>query len=353
MVKLRPSSFPALSQCPKFEPGFSEYLGPGNVRHSALPKMFNGDPNALKGVPEDQADGLQWAVDYIRLKAPLSDYPVEFEKPVSIITADFEEIPGTADTACGRHLFDLKWRRKDYTAQMACYALARIQDGYKEVTVHVLYADSKTVEIIEFDEESASRIVEKVIANVKNPEATETPCDYCGWCARKVTCPTLNKMALTVANGREDWKLENYHPSEIEDPAQMAKALVLAGFLKKWAESVKFHALDMWKKKGIAIPDCELKERKGKRQASDLEAIFHAVGLEPKQFLACCEIRFATSVKDKTKIGLENAYAAAKGIPVEAAKRELKNKLEPFIKAAQPSLSVVPIKQTEELEGEE
>lgn len=352
---IRPSSLPALAQCPKFEGGSSEFALEGTNRHRVLSEIWNGNTDALNKLPEDQRDGVQWAVDYIRLHAPLSDYLINFEARGVFITDDFDEVPGSIDAECGPVIFDLKWRMRDYGAQMAAYALIKLaRQKWDQIEIRVLFAESQTAQVYKLTEDEARAVVEPIIKRAKDTNATEKPCDYCGWCAKRLSCPALNAMAQTVANGREDWKLEQYHASEIAQPEQMAKALTLARHLKQWIKGVEHFAKEMVIKQGVAIPGHELKERKGKRQCTDLNGVFNALGLAPEQFLQCCDIRWRTNTKTPDRPGIENVYAKANGLALAAATRQLKRTLEPYITTSKPSQSLVPIKSENEIEeGEE
>lgn len=348
---IRPSSLPALAFCPRFESGSSEYAEDGTKRHIAMAKLFADDKTWADDLKdEDQQDAVQWAVDYIKLKAPLGDYPINFEFEGKFITDDFEELLGHIDAECGPVLFDLKWRFRDYSAQMAAYSLIKYaKRQWKEIEVHILFGESRRVERYKITEDAARQIVEPIIAKAKDPNAEAKLCDYCGWCANKLKCPTFNAPAQAAINGREDWKLQTWHPSQIDDPAQMVRALVAVPYLRKLADSIQYHALEMWTKKGIQIEGCQLKERKGKRRVSDLTAAFNASGLDVNEFLACCDVRWTTNPKTPERPGLENTYAKHHGIPLASAKREIRKKLEPIIVTGAPSQSVVPIKAIEDL----
>lgn len=341
---IRPSSLPALALSPLFEGGSSEFAAAGTIRHRALGKLFSDDPDALKGVPEDQVDGLMWAVEYIKLHAPTLDYPIAFEQPRAFVTSDFEEIRGTPDAVCGPHIFDLKWRQFDYTAQMACYALMVLQqESFTSVTIHVLYAESQRFERFTIDEPSALAIVEPIIARVK--EATVCAISqYCNWCSKKLKCELFNAPALAAVEAREDWKLSSWHPSKLDDPEELAKLARALPLLRKLVESASYHLREAWEKKGIVIPGCKRQERPGKRICTDANGLFNAVGLDAETFLKCASIRWASSKKDPNQLGIENAYAAANGISLAAAKREVKRKSEPFVKQGAPTVSIVPLK---------
>jgi hypothetical protein len=355
---IRPSSLPALAQCPRFEAGSSDFAEAGTVRHRALGKLYSGDPGALDGLPEEDTDGVKWAIDYIKLHAPTSDHSVFFEQKQIALLPDFTEISGTPDVTCGNHLFDLKWRERDYAAQMACYALMMIQGGVTgNVTVHILYAERQRYERYEIDEESALRIIEPILARAKDPKAKENPCEYCSFCAKKVTCKARVSVAVQVSEGYTDGaiKLSSFHPSKIATAEEMAVLLRMREILAPWCDSVQHHADKMWLKDGQQIPGCELKESKGKRYFTDLQGALSASELPVEKFLPCCTARFTSSKDDPGKPGIEDVFYAenkASFATKAAAKRHITKKLEPFI--ARPASKFHVVTTSNQLtEGEE
>jgi hypothetical protein len=357
---IRPSSLPPLAQCPCFVPGESEFQEPGDLRHKALAKLWTGDETLLDRLPEEDADGVRWAKEYISLKAATSDYPIDFERSDSFLTSDFDEIKGTPDVVCGPDLFDLKWRERDYTAQMAAYALMILQKGqFEEITVHLLFAQSQRTQVFKLDLESAIRIVETIIRAAKDPERKPNPCSYCSWCASQLTCSAHIQMAGTAAKGYSDGKLDisSWHPSQVATAEDMAVMLQVAELLQSWVKSVKFHADKMWMKDGMQIPGCTLKESKGKRYVTDLQGVLDATQLPVEKLLPCCTVRFTSSKDSPDKPGLEETYHAhqkEQGITVAkaASKRELNKKIDAYVKRGEPKFHVVTNKSTEE-EGEE
>lgn len=332
-MTLRASSLPALKECPSFESGSTEWTESGTDRHAALRAHFEGDDTLLDLLPEDERSAVLWAADYIRVHANTTDHPMTWEQGITVILDDFSEIPGTPDAVCHTDIFDLKWRLRDYNAQMAHYAAARFQElpGIETIRVHLLFGCFKRAEVLTFTRESALQIVATIAEKVRNnPEPT--PCSYCGWCAKRVTCAALNERAQTVAAGREDWKLAQYHASEITSPAEMAKALQLAALLEKWAKAVRHFAKEMVLKQGITLPGYELKTEAGKSSCADVIGAFNASGLTAEEFLQCCEIRLETSKTNPAKRGLTDVLKAKKNISKAAAKRELKKALEPYMR---------------------
>lgn len=340
---IRPSSLPALSQCPCFESGSSEYTEDGTERHHALTEHFAGDDSRLEFMEEDQAAAVRWAAEYIRIHAPMSDHPIDFEKKLRMDDDEMNEITGTPDVVCGSHLFDLKWRHSDYTAQMAAYVCMMFTANPKleTVTVHLLFGAFKRAETFRLDWATAAEIIHPIIERARNPERVPALCDYCGWCKLKLTCPAFNVRVDAVVKARPDWELEQYETAFITEGPEMAKALRVARKLAKWCEAVEWRAKELWTKEGVQIPGFELRERQAKQYITDVAAAFNLSGLPQDKFLACCEPRLNTSKTFAEKLGIIDEYAKLTEISKAAAKREVLRKLEPVIKRGNPTLSLV------------
>lgn len=353
---IRPSSLPALAQCPKFEGGSSEFADQGSRRHHALRSHFDGDDSLLDALPDDDRDGITWAAEQIRLRAPLADHPINFERPGVFLTSNFDEVRGTLDADCGPTLFDLKWRPRDYGPQLAAYSLFKFgTERWPEIECHILFAENQTVERYKIDEASARNIVEPIIERAKDPAAQPARCDYCGWCAKKLTCPAFNEPALSVVGGREDWPLEKWHTSEITDPEQMRRALTAVPFLRRWCDAVEYHADQMTLTNGIQIPGTVIKESKGKTYATDLQGILNVTQLSVEKFLKCATVRMKSSKDEPDKLGIVDVFHDEnKGsfTSKAAAERALKKKIEPYTARGKSNFHVRPIKQIEEGESE-
>lgn len=340
---IRPSSLPALAQCPCFESGSSEYAEDGTERHRALTEHFAGDDSRLLMMDDEQADGVRWAAEYIKIHAPMMDHPIHFERTLTMLDADLDEMRGTPDAVCGGDLFDLKWRERDYTAQMSAYAVMMFETNpdLSSVTVHLLFGAFRRHETFRLDEKSARAIVDPIISCAKNPDRKPSPCDYCSWCALKLTCSAYKERVDAVVAGREDWKLETYDTEFITDGKEMGKALRLARRMKKWCEAVEWRADVLWNREGVPIDGFERKERQGRQFITDVTTAFSLSGLPQDKFLACCDVRLNTSKKYPDKLGVIDTYAKQTEISKSGAKRELLKKLEPVIKRGNPTVSLV------------
>lgn len=350
---VRPSSLVMLAECPKFESAPSEAATAGLVRHQALAAYLQGNQSAFEemkitvptpprrseqkaheniaeyvnnpseeSVSTQTVDGVEnliWAADYIKLKAPLQDFPLVVETKKQTVLPIGMPISGTPDFVCGSHIFDLKWRYRDYTPQMACYALMLISDGnFNSVTCHVLYAQPQTIQTLQFDAGTAWQVIKPIITKLNEPFAAPTPCEYCGWCAKKQTCEALIQQVNIALASNPEWNLPQWHSSKIESADEMGLALKIARTLAKWCESVEHHAKEMAIKKGIVASDFELFSRKGNRYISDVIEAFQKAGLPQEEFLKTCSVRPRV---------LFDLYATFHGMSRYAAEKEVQRKL--------------------------
>lgn len=332
-----------MAACPRFESNpqsDTTYTSQGTARHRALADAFfdgpgGGEEKALAGLPADEVDQVKWAIDYIRVKAPMSDHPLEVEQRRFFLDADFDEIYGTPDIVCGNVIFDLKWREANYLEQMAAYALMLLQAGHELVYVHVLYAERKRAEVITFDLSKAHEIVFPIIDRVEDPTLPPVACDYCGWCAKQLTCPAVVKTLNKVIEHRDDFNLEQWHSSEIKTAEEMGKALRIARVVSEWCESVEHHAKEMAIKLGMVPTGFSIQHRQGNRFITSLNDAFARSGLPQEAFLGACEIKLSK---------LAEAYAEANFMKKAPAERELEAKLGDIVQRKASTVTLVTAK---------
>jgi hypothetical protein len=319
-MKLRASSLPALSKCGvwKSKPFDTALTLIGNDRHDAFEAALKlNDRTKLEALPATEAEGVEWAIDYVKANASDS-WPMEFEDS-GIIHFDDVKLTGRWDLVNGPHGFDLKNQLpadgKSYAPQLALYAMMiMVRDDLPSFTYHVLYAAPKIAKVIEFTREGCERIVGEVIANVHKAEAT--PCSYCSWCDRASTCPALNETAITVGKEYSN-ELSLYNPKELDNPANLARALKLSRALKPWAEDIERRA----KKaavSGIRLEGFKLQQRSLPTQVGDLNEAFNLAGLPAEDFMGCCKLTLGK---------LYDAFASANDVTKTEAKREVQARL--------------------------
>ncbi len=340
-----------LAQCPRFTSGVSgQYAEIGTRRHKLLRRMFDADftDDEATGMAEEDVAGIKWAVDYIRVHAPMSDYHLSWESPLSIEWDDFSTINGTPDCTCGPDLFDFKWRARDYTAQMAAYALGMTQRGHPVVNVHLLFGATQRAEKFTLTESACRQILAPILESVASASPQPTPCDYCGWCQDRLVCPALLGTAEKVANGYAQEPI-SWHPSKMITPEEIAMGLtVWRTILKPWGDSMEWHALESAQKLGLKLPGYELKTKRGREYCSDVARAFQSAGLPQETFLQCCDLRLNTSKSYPDKIGIRDAYAKQNGLALAPAKRELARRLQECMGRGNDSMQLVPTKQQHE-----
>lgn len=294
-----PSRLNLLRKCEKFEnrppdPDRHSVMSRGTAMHETLAESLLGKRTELSG---KDGEGVAWARDFILSRHKPEELKVETK--LHLLDEDMNEVTaGTPDVWVppqiegGRaFLYDFKTGEgHDYSTQMKAYAsMAGYVSGAEVVEVSVLYADKKSAVTTHVHTESARQEIIALIDRVKKGEGKETPNDFCGWCAKASTCPALTQRALAVADGREDWRLENYHSSQISTAVEMGKALHLAKLLEKWCESVHYHATKL-AESGIIPDGYEYARRSGSRYVADIQKAFERSGLTPAEFMACCSV---------------------------------------------------------------
>lgn len=323
-----------LAACPRWESaGGNADTSAGEARHIALSRALSNDPDPYRGLSEEDAAEVEWAAEYIRCKAPTSEHPLRIEFHVNPLQDDFTplfESGGRLDVACGPVLFDLKNKVRNYTAQMAAYALAMFQEhGWESVEVHLLFAETKTAQVIKLTEARCHEIIDPIIAAVRDPLSQPQACEYCGWCARKLTCSALLTPAATIARAREElspevkasfeaWIGDGAHTSKIDDPALMGAVLKVARVLADWCEAAEYRAKDMALKQGLVPAGFKLQTRQGNRFITSVADAFPLVGLPQAEFLKACEVKLSSLVE---------AYATFHGQKKAPAERDVQNKL--------------------------
>jgi hypothetical protein len=280
----------------------------GTMRHEALAALLRGDETPLAGMETDQADAVRWAAEHVLGSAPTSLFPIQTELRINPVDEDFQPYfpnGGSIDVACGDRLYDLKWRQRDYNAQCAAYALGYLDmTGLDQISFTLLFGATKRAVTRSWTRAEAQDAIGEILANARRPDAQPTPCDYCAWCAKVTTCPALLARANAVAAGRDDYGVSQWHGSKIETADDMGAALDLARAVKKWAESIDHHAMELAVKRGVVATGYALATRKGNRTVSDVVAAFGALsrlGVSQLDFLALCGVSLTDLIEYEGK----------------------------------------------------
>lgn len=171
-------------------------------------------PSTLNDV---DAEAVQWALN--ELKNLPEGWSTQTHESQCRITVPGIPRPGTADAVNlkGRWIADLKSGQiYNYEAQMAAYCLGLMHEHLETSwTAYLLFCDQQRVVTHYFTWDTARDIVNAAIANIGKPP---TPCDYCDWCAKRLTCPPRVAAATTaLATTDQTFQLILQDPERLGD----------------------------------------------------------------------------------------------------------------------------------------
>ena len=242
-MKVRHSSLPKLALCGQYEgsPGTSAAASRGTMldehfRHAWTTSEF---PN--RDLSEEDASAVRWAINECLKLGGIADGLTTAEHQCRIFTAGIEH-RGTADGVAlkGRWLIDLKSGQVyDYTGQMAAYALGLMEVHFEqEWTTHLLFCDQQKVVTQHWTYMSARETVQAILDNVGTAPKEN---DYCGWCAKSLTCPARIKSsdhALSVMDGIQPKTPQDHGFLQLlEDPVRIGKFLAACSTLDDFREA--------------------------------------------------------------------------------------------------------------------
>lgn len=318
----RPSSLPALRVSPRFQPSSAgDAATLGADRHAALECLLNGSSDLLNILRDEDIAGVKWSHEYIVNNAPMADYVLETERKLELFRSGMPIMKGTADVICGDHLFDMKWRERDYDPQLAAYALALMQARKSDtVTVHILFAETQFAKCYTLTKTQAEDIVFPILDNVMHPSTVCVQSEYCNWCKLVTVCPVLIGSVNAVAE-----KLEVALIEDIENltPSRLGATLSMIEAVTTWAEAAKEKIRDL-ALMGNPIEGYEVVERKGSREIapSNINAAFGLLNIPVERFMQACKVSITN---------LESALAETQGLSKKDATNALNEALDGII----------------------
>lgn len=156
---------------------------------------------------------------------------------------------GTMDAVSvrGRWLADLKsGQRHNYREQMAAYALGCMTEHMEtQWTAHLLFCDQKEVISETFTFSEARAIVQAAVDNVGKPPKLN---EYCGWCAKSLTCPArvdANWKALTETASGMPVEQDAGFLAMLADPERLGLFLTRAKVFDDFREAAEAKAREL------------------------------------------------------------------------------------------------------------
>jgi len=276
---IRHSALPKLAQCPCYES--NPVAGPAAERGSRMDAAFRA---LLQGKPvtetltTEELEAVMWAVDTARDIADGADIEAE-EVNLKVNTPGIDH-EGTEDARCESEAisFDLKsGSLRSYYEQAAAYALGNIERTFEESwTFVLLFCDQREFTRLEFTHAQAAAVVSDVVASATDPNAQPRACEYCGWCAKKDTCPARTAPVVDTLAVVETpaVSLEALKAELVGDPQRLGKFLQQAALFVDFYDEVKTAAkVDM--EAGVNVPGWKLQKESG-REFFDRIAIVRA-----------------------------------------------------------------------------
>jgi hypothetical protein len=262
-MKIRHSSLPKLALCGQFEgaAGNSSAASRGTMLDGVFRDAWvSGElPRELN---DDDTAAICWALNQCILLGGGADGLTTQESQCRIETSGIEH-KGTADGVAlkGKWLIDLKSGQVyDYTGQMAAYALGLMETHFEqEWTTHLLFCDQQKMVTQHWTYTSAKETVQRILDNVGTAPVQN---DYCGWCAKSLTCPARvasKDSALVTVAGLAPTVQDEAFLSLLNDPDRLGQFLAACQTLEDFRDAAKEKAHGLLEA-GIKVPGWRLQK---------------------------------------------------------------------------------------------
>jgi len=256
--------------------------------------------NDFTGLDEDQIRWVEWCQKYVadqKLENGTWHTEVRVEIPgVTWGTADLLFLQ--RDKA---HIFDYKFGAHQVdppydNLQIKAYVAGTMHTfAVSEVVAHIVQPRCDFAESAYFDDQMLI-MLESEIRGIVDAASAEVPeqrvNDMCQFCGKRAECNALGQVALTTAKQYSALTMpEQFHPSKITDPEQMAHAKAIAAVLEPWIKSVKHHSNAM-AARGIEVPGYHVRNKAGRLSLSAVDlAVDVAKGIvDPSSLAAACSL---------------------------------------------------------------
>ncbi|HPA21040.1 MAG TPA: DUF2800 domain-containing protein [Verrucomicrobiae bacterium] len=322
---LSPSAFPKWAECAHYEPSREpgEEAERGTRLHAAYAAVMGGDKGAIDGLPGDDGRAVEWAVaETLRL---FGGPPESVERKLPYYDSEGELYFGTADAVCGEQIADLKTGQiRDYAAQMAAYALAIMDIKWaRGATTHLLFCDGREVVTREWTAEEAIAAVMPIIAArrdaLEGKGPGPRPCEYCGWCGRRDTCPAYAAQIAPAEAAIVSPEAFEFS-AVLADPERLGRFLTACRLLRcDYEERAQARAREVIGSGG-RVPGWTIQRRKGRESLAPgvLDDIIHRHGW--RVLIECASVSIP-KLRKQPGIALEPGQVI-EGEPTEALVEE-------------------------------
>jgi|688.fasta_scaffold231117_2 hypothetical protein len=248
-MNIRHSSLPKLALCGQYQgaPGTSPAAERGTKLDQAFRHAWVHGEFPDWELCEEDAQAVRWTINQCVLLGGSTDGLMTADKDCRVQTAGFEHT-GTVDGVAARANWSMDLKSGqiyDYSAQMAAYALGLMQMRFEqEWTTHLLFCDQRQVVTHHWTYQSASDLVRGILANVGTGPREN---DYCGWCAKSLTCPArvqAQEMAIQTTE-HAITPQDGSFLALLDDPVQLGKFLTACSTLEDFRDAAKAKAREL------------------------------------------------------------------------------------------------------------
>ena len=249
-MKIRHSSLPKLALCGQYEgaPGTSPAAERGTKLDQAFRHAWVHGEFPDWELTEEDAQAVRWTINQCVLLGGSTDGLMTADKDCRVTTAGLEHT-GTVDGVASRANWSMDLKSGqiyDYQGQMAAYALGLMQMRFEQTwTTHLLFCDQRQVVTHHWTYQTASDLVRGILANVGTGPREN---DYCGWCAKSLTCPARvasKDAALVTVAGLAPTVQDEGFLAVLNDPVQLGRFLTACSTLEDFRDAAKAKAREL------------------------------------------------------------------------------------------------------------
>lgn len=207
-TQIRSSALPKLAVCGQFESAQgepSEAAERGLRLDAALRQGW--ETGMMPRLIQEEAMAVAWAFEQLQTLRGSAD--VEMRENHCKVWVPLIDYMGTADAICvsKRWVGDLKSGQvRNYREQMAAYCLGLMTEHLElEWTYHLIFCDAEKIVSETLTFAQARDIVQGVVDNVGTPPVAN---EYCGWCAKSLTC-SARVSAIELLDDRFEMVLQD------------------------------------------------------------------------------------------------------------------------------------------------
>jgi hypothetical protein len=264
-MNIRHSALPKLALCGQYE-GTSGTVSEAAARGTKLDEAFryawthSEFPNWE--LSEEDAQAIRWAINQCLIIGNNNAWLTTREEECRTKNTLMDHV-GTADGVSVKQAFhiDLKSGQiYNYEAQMAAYALGFMEENFEvEWTAHLLFCDQRKVVTHRFTYDSAKEIVAGVLRNIGTAPKQN---DYCGWCAKSLTCSARVDSAgqiITQTASQLPIEQNNGFLEILADPERLGVFLKHCATFEDFKEAAKNKARELLDA-GQAVPGWKLQK---------------------------------------------------------------------------------------------